>query len=440
MKSKWIGVLLATANLGVLTVSRASAATTVTVRDAIAAAVENNLTSKLAIADDDVARAKVMQEASSLLPNLVGSASQSRVFRQNLAAEGISFGGIGPLIGPYNVFDARVRLTQTLFDWSALKRYQSAGAGRELTERKEQVAGEDVASAAALAFVEALRAQKAVAAAVSNDDLAQHLLSLARDESKQGTVTGVDVVRAKTRASDADVTLLKARVSERSALLRLKRVAGWPLAQDIELKGDLESQGAPLPPIDAALAQASSDRAEISAADVQVRVDDALLSAAEGGHAPTLGINGDYGLSGNLPDASSSVTGSIGASLSLPIFDSGLTHGKVEEARTEKRRSEERLEDVRAQVEEDVRLAYESYSESSDEVKAARQSLELSEQELRMAQDQYVAGTTDNIAVITAQTELAQTRDAFISALAEDWTARINLAAALGHARDIAFN
>jgi outer membrane protein TolC len=440
MKAKWIGLLIVGANLGAAVAARAETATVVTVRDAIAAAVDNNLTSKLAIADDDVARAQVLQAASSLLPNLLGTASQSRIFRQNLAAEGISFGGIGPLIGPYNVFDARVRLTQTLFDWSALKRYQSAGAGRELADRNEAVAREQVASAAALAFVEALRAHKAVAAAVSNDELAQHLLSLARDESKQGTVTGVDVVRAKTRASDADVNLLKARVTERSALLRLKRVAGWPLAQELELKGDLEGEGAPLPPIDAALTQAAGDRAEISAADLQVRVDDALLGAAEGGHAPTVGINGDYGLSGNLPDASSSVTGSIGASLSLPIFDSGLTRGRVAEARAEKRRSEERLDDVRAQVEEDVRLAYESYDEASDEVKAARQSLELSEQELRMAQDQYVAGTTDNIAVITAQTELAQTRDAFITALAEDWTARINLAASLGHAREIAFN
>jgi outer membrane protein TolC len=439
MKSNRFGLLLLLTITSGAFLARSSEAATVTLHDAIAAAVENNLTSKLAKADGDVARAKVLQAAASLLPNLSGTASQSRVFKQNLAAEGITFGA-SPLIGPYNSFDARFHLTQTLFDYSAIKRYQSAGAGRELAARNEAIAREQVASAAALAFIEALRTQKAVAAAVSDDDLAQKLLDLARDQNKQGTVTGVDVIRAKTRASDAAVALLHARVVERNALLRLKRVAVWPLATEVELKGDLEAESAPFPAIESGLSEAASARPEIAAAGAQLHVDEALVGAAEGGHAPTVAVNADYGLSGNLPDSGSVATGSIGAQIALPLFDGGLTRGRVQEALAEKRRSEERLDDVRTQVEEDVRLAYENFSEASDEVKAARQGLELAEEELRMAQDQYAAGTTDNIAVITAQTELARSRDTFISSLAADWTSRINVAASLGHAREIVLN
>ncbi len=52
-----------------------------------------------------------------------------------------------------------------------------------------------------------------------------------------------------------------------------------------------------------------------------------------------------------------------------------------------------------------------------------------------MAQDQYAAGTGDNVAVVTAQDELARARNRVVSSLAEDYDARINLAAALGGAR-----
>jgi outer membrane protein TolC len=439
MRSNRSGWRLSLAFVGGALAAGSSQAATVSMHDAIAAAVDNNLTTKLAAADGEAARARVLQAAASLLPNLSGTAGQSRVFKQNLAAEGITFGA-SPLIGPYDSFDARVHLTQTLFDYSAIKRYQSAGAGRELAARNEETAREQVASAAALAFIEALRTHKAVAAAVSNDELAQKLLELARDQNKQGTVTGVDVVRAKTRASDAAVALLHAKVAERNALIRLKRVAVWPLTAAVELKGDLEAESAPLPPVDAGLSEATAARPELAAAALQLRVDDALLGAAEGGRAPTVAVNADYGLSGNLPDSSSVGTGSIGAQISLPLFSGGLIRGRVEEARAEKRRSQERLDDVRTQIEEDVRLAYENLGEASDEVKAARQGLELAEEELRMAQDQYAAGTTDNIAVVAAQTELAKSRDGFISALAADWISRINAAASLGHARELVLN
>ena len=118
MKSNQLGLLLSLVIAGGALAGRASEAATVSLHDAISAAVENNLTSRLAVADSDAARAKVVQAAAALLPDLSGTAGQSRVFRQNLAAEGITFGA-SPLIGPYNSFDARFHLTQTLFDYSA---------------------------------------------------------------------------------------------------------------------------------------------------------------------------------------------------------------------------------------------------------------------------------------------------------------------------------
>lgn len=415
---------------------KAHGAETVGVRQAISSAIETNLTTKLAKADTDAARAQALQAASALLPSVIGAASQSRIFKENLAALGLSGGPIPQMIGPYDVFDARLRLTETVFDLPSIRRYQAAGAGQELAARQEEAAKEQVAAAAALAYVEALRAQKAVAAAQADVDLAARLQAQAEDQARQGTANGVDVVRAKTRSSDADVELLEAQVSERNALIRLKRVAGWPLDEEIALADDLAQTPADAGPLDGALAAAVRFRPEIAAAQAEERQDDLLLTAAQALRAPSLAVNADVGLSGNVPDNGARTTGSIGAGISVPIFAGGFIRGRVEEARAARSRSRARVADVRAQVEEDVRLAFENLSEARRQVSASAQTQDLAEQELRMAQDQYAAGTGDNVAVVTAQTELARARSAFVSSLAGDYDARINLAAALGAARD----
>jgi outer membrane protein TolC len=409
------------------------------VRDAIAAAVATNLTTKLAQADDEAARARALEAASALLPSVLGTASQARVFRENLASQGLTFGGINPMIGPFDSFDARARLTQTLFDLSSIRRYRAAGAGKELAVHEEALAREQVAAAAALSYIEAVRAKKSVAAARADADLASDLLRLAEDQHAHGTATGVDVVRAKTRLSDSDVALQRARLAERQAEIKLMRVAGWPLSQSIELKDDLTPGATAVAAVEASLAGAVSSRPEIRIADARLRVDRELLGAAQGGRAPVLAASADIGLSGNLPDSGARTTGGIAVGLSLPLFSGGLIAGQVREARSALAKSEARMADVRVQVEEDMRLAYETDQEAAHEVGSARQTVELAQQELTMSQDQYAAGTGDNIQVVTAQDELTRARDTYVTALARQQDARVNLAAALGQAQSFSF-
>ncbi|HXT01329.1 MAG TPA: TolC family protein [Elusimicrobiota bacterium] len=416
--------------------SAAQAAKTVLLAETVSAAVETHLTVKLAKADTEAAKARAIEAAASLLPSVIAGASQKRTFEENLAAQGLSGGPVPAMIGPFDTFDARVRLTQTLFDYSLIKRAQAAGRGRDLAARLEEVAREQVAVAAELSYVEAVRAFKAVEAAQADSDLAGRLLEQAHEQERQGTATGVDVVRARARASVAAAALLHAQVGERNALIRLKRVAGWPLGEDVSVTADLAPGSEALLPVDVSIARAQGARPEIAAADEQVRIDALTITATRAERGPSLAANADIGLSGNLPDSSARRTSAIGVGLSIPIFTGRLIGGRVEAAKAEKAGSTARAADIRAQVEEDVRLAYENISEAREQVRADMQSRELADQELRMAEDQYAAGTGDNVAVVAAQSALAQARDAVVDSLAHEADARINLAAALGAAKD----
>jgi outer membrane protein len=189
--------------------------------DAIRAAVATRLDALVAGDKTAAARAREVQTAAALLPQLTATLSEMRTFRVSLAAEGLSFPGFPSMIGPYDTFDARVRLTQKLFDWGATRRAQSDEAAARAAVYEEKAAREQVATAAALSYLEAVRSGRAVAAVTADKELADRLLALARDRKAQGAATGVDVVRAQARAADASAALLRAQVEQREALLLL---------------------------------------------------------------------------------------------------------------------------------------------------------------------------------------------------------------------------
>ena len=137
----------------------------------------HNLTTKLAHAKTTRRAPASYRRSRPCCRACSGRRRSARVYRENLAAQGLTFGGIPSLIGPYNSFDARFQLTQTLFDLSTIRRYRAAGAGRDLAASQEALAREQVAAAAALSYIEAVRARKAVAAAQADADLADSLLS-----------------------------------------------------------------------------------------------------------------------------------------------------------------------------------------------------------------------------------------------------------------------
>ncbi len=402
------------------------------VSQAMALSARQHVDVKIAAARSDEARGKALQDASALLPQIMGTASQSRVFKVNLAAEGLGdFPGIDPLLGPFNVFDARARLAQTLIDVEALQKARSSAHGARSARLQENLAREQASAAAALSYLEALRAQEAVAAARSGADLARQLLGESQDRRKAGAAAGIDVARARTRAAEEDLRLLQARSDAQDALTRLKRLLGMPLGQPLALSDPFRFSEETAPGTDEALRAAAKGRLEVRIAEEKEKEEALSLSSDKWAHAPSLSAAGDYGWSGNDP-GNAHGTGSVGLQLSLPLFTSGRLAGRAEEARGRWEEARARLEDVRSQVEEDVRLALDKLATSAARVKASQEAVRLAESELTMAQDQLAAGAGENIEAVGAEASLARVRDASIAALADYQAARINLAMALG--------
>ena len=410
---------------------------TLSYEDAVRLAIENNLATLEAHERRNEARGEMQQTRAPLLPNVSGVAYQASL-TENLVALGFQPGVIpgfnSTFLGPFKNFDARLLLTQKVFDLSAIRTYQAGRAGVRVAELQEALAREQVASRTGLIYLEALRADRAVVAAQANVELAQALLQLAQDQRNAGVGTGVDVTRAQTRLAEQQVGLAQAQTTSETARLNLQRVVGLPLGSALTLTDQLRFVEDPLPSVDTAVAQAAHDRREIQVAEEENHVSKLEVQAARAEHLPSLEVVGDYGASGITPDRSDLPTRRIALQLNVPIFNGGLTQGRVTAASSRQKQSELELANIRGQVEEDVRLALTTLRTAAVQVHAADESVTLAQRELEMARDRFKAGVGDNLEVITAQTSLANARIAQVTALAQHNAARLNLAAALGRA------
>lgn len=258
----------------------------------------------------DAAAARVRQARSGLLPNLSLSGSwANRSF--NSKAQGISFPGVPTIIGPFNAYDGRVRLTQTLFDFANLGRVSAAKSEASAAGDQRSAVVEASAQNVALAYARASRAQAVVTARAADSALATELVGLAVAQQQAGVSASIDVTRAKTQLAEAVGRLIIAENQLDRARIDLARALGIDPATPIALIDTLTAQmGLADVPADrnAAVAQAVASRPDLAAEVARGAAARTSASAISAERLPRLDLEADYGLSGvRMPEDRKSV-------------------------------------------------------------------------------------------------------------------------------------
>ena len=378
----------------------------------IATSPEGNANIQLAAEALKQAQARTLESRAALLPDVESSVNyQSRT--ENLAAMGIKFNippgfpfQIPTFVGPFSTLDARVTASQTMFDFSSIRRFQAAqGPERRRRAAMPRTPAEQVAAQVARAYLMAIKADADVDTAQSNVKLSQALLVQASNEKTAGTGTGIEITRAKVQLANDRQHLLEAQNARRSAHLRLLRAMGASLDTELELTDKLGYV-----PVDAVTLQQAKAQALATRPDYQAqrnREENARLSASATKleRLPSVAAFGDYGSIGSGLD-SSLPTRTIGISVRVPLFDGGKRDARREESASQYRAEQVRTNDLKEQIELDVRLALDALQSADDEVKVAKEGVELSQNELAQARRRYAAGVATSIEVTDAQTRL----------------------------------
>jgi outer membrane protein TolC len=399
--------------------------------DAVALGLKQNLGGVLAsdvVAD---ARGERWQALSELLPNVVTDTGFG-VHQIALKAQiGLSIPGVPPIVGPFGYFDSRAYLTQSVFDWTSIERARSSQAQVKAAEFSAKDAREMVVLVIVSNYLLVLADQSEVESATSQRDTAKALFEQASDQKTAGLASAVDVLRSQVQLQSREQKLIAVRNSLAKQKIALARTMGLPAGQQFNLATHVPYQELTTSSLDEAIQRAYKARADFQSQANRVRSAELAGKAASAERYPSIGAETDYGLSGVNP-GSSHGTVDAAATLRVPIFQGGRVHGDVLRAEASLTEEKQRLEDLRAKIDQEVRDVYLDLEADGQQVSVENSAVKLATQTLEQSRDRFSSGVTDNIEVVQAQDALAIATDAYIASLYSYNMAKISLARATG--------
>jgi outer membrane protein TolC len=408
-------------------------------QDAIDRGLKQNLGLLLSSSDIGYARGERWEQLSALLPHVTASpyvdASQVNLaeFGFNLHIPGFT---IPTVVGPFSYFDARANLTQTVFDWKEINKARSAAQSLKSAQYTYKDARDLVVLAAGLEYLQGIADAARVETADAQVKTAQALYDQAADQVKAGTSPAIDATRARVELQTRQQQWIQAKNDFAIQKLTLARVIGLAPGQEFDLTDKSPYQPFEGITVDEALKRAYDSRSDFQAALADVRAAEYSQKAAFAGYLPSLSFSGDYGVAGIHPATNSHGVFDVRGTLTIPIFEGGSVHGDVLEADAQLRERRERLENLRGQIDTDVRTALLNLESSAELVTVAQSNIDLAEETLDQSRDRFRAGVTDTVEVVQAQEQVASAHEQYISSLFSYNYAKISLARAMGMAEE----
>ncbi len=377
------------------------------------------------------ARGEKWQALSELLPNVVTDTGFGLHQVNIKAAFGLSIHGVPPIVGPFGYFDSRAYLTQSVFDWSSIERARSSQAQLKSAEFSSKDARELVVLVIVSNYLLAIADQSEVESATSQRDTAKALFQQASDQKTAGLASAVDVLRSQVQLQSREQRLISVQNDLAKQKLVLARAIGIALGQQFEITTHVPYQELASSSLDEAIQSAYTARADFQSQVNRVRSAELARKAASAERYPSIGAETDYGLSGVNP-GSSHGTVDAAATLRIPVFQGGRVHGDILRSDASLTEERQRLEDLRAKIDQEVRDVYLDLEATAQEVAVEKSAVTLADEVLEQSRDRFRSGVTDNIEVVQAQDALAIANDAYIASLYSYNLAKISLARATG--------
>ena len=361
---------------------------------------------------------------TAVLPNIAGTASTGRSYRQVGTASSTGTGG-GTISGVNGAAttptvtnnSVSVALKQLIYDGGKVAAQLRAAKATEsgaLATYKRQL--QTVAFNVANTYYAALAAQRATQIANETVKINQVNADLVAAQVRAGTAARSDILTAELPVAQARVTVVKDQGLELSAQAAFVNSMGldantYVLPQDDGnvLSGASGAAQVAVPTYDAAIARAYMLRPDLTAQQLAVTSTLASLKAARLGLFPNLNGSGSYGVASTNPEGGAyRNTGAIAVALSIPIFDQGITHAQVVQAQGQVDAAEAALLVAQNGVQLNVKQALVALVSAGAAFQQTQAELANARQVLQATQAQYAAGVTTLPLLLNAQVGLTQ--------------------------------
>ena len=358
---------------------------------------------------------------------------------------GVSFPAV---IGPFSYVEAGGNLSWTLFSYESIQRFRAARTAEQAAKLSYNDTLDAITLTVGSIYLQVIEATSRITAQEAQVRNAQASYDQALRQFEAGTAPRIDVTRTQVQLRTEQYSLSVTRNNFSIAKLTLSRAIGLPLGQPFQIADELPYADISPPSVDEALrlafntlscSSASSSlafktRSDSLSARAAQKAAERALSAARAERYPVAAAKGNYSAVGSTFEQSRG-TFTFQAGISIPVFTGGQIAGDITQAEAALRQRSAEAENIRGQIDYDVRTAFFNLNAAIEQVAVTRQNVDLANETLSRSKDRFAAGVTDSVEVVQSEQSLASANDQYITALYNHNVAKLSLAHSLGVAR-----
>ncbi len=407
-----------------------------TLDDCLRIAHERNPDILIAAKQLDIARAGITTAKAGIYPSL--GANGTFLKREAEFATGVS-GDQNRRDKDYNL---SARLTQNVFSSGRVRaQIDIAKKGLAVQSLNYQASVETVMQNVRIAFYQTLLAEATVPVRQQAVSL---LAGQVRDEEGRlaaGTVSQVNVSRARVSMANEEPALIQARDDLRTSYIALAQLLGvemrpGELRPAFRIRDGLEGLPAH-PDLGECLRRAEAQRPELLARKIELESAQRQITVEKSNTRPRLDVFAGYDVFSEPSTLSKNDSYSgytIGVSGSWQVFDGGATLGRVRAQRARVLATGDQLRQTRLQVQSEVRIAFESLLQAERTLATQGGNAQLAEETLRLLTTNVTAGLTSQLDLLQGRLDLTRAQITRLGALFAYHSAQARLLRAMGEA------
>jgi outer membrane protein TolC len=405
-------VLKAALFLGVISIlvpipgtTGAFAGQTLSLEQAVSIALEKNLDVLSAREELAKAEGKLVYARSGLFPTISVNGSVSRRNGESSKPEDENVGNVS--------------LSQYLYAGGVI----SAGAEQALQTQAK--ARQDLRNAEEVVSMKVFDAFTTVLLRKADEETARDALAYYENSAKElgkrfelGLAKRLDYSRAVQQRESASADYTRAKNNLSTARIDLLTLLRMPPDADVEITGGLEAEAASVNR-DESVVRALGQRPDLQGQKTIAAIQKTAVDIARGGMRPVVTLSASYQFAYDSTPASSAADDEWLATVSMkvPVFDGGMTRGRVMQEQASLNQAEQAAVKKEEAVRAEVIQAALSVESTYETVGAARKSLELAQENLRLAEVGYREGVNTQLDVLSARTTLTEARQGLSGAL-----------------------
>ena len=381
-------------------------------------AIERNLSIKQKEAARNQSEVELNTAQWSRMPNLNGNIGQSFNFGRALQADN-TYGNRNTRNTNFSLGTNIPLFTGMQIPNSiALSKLNLKAATEDLAKAKE-----DISIQVASYFLQVLFNEELTKIARNQVALSQEQLDRKIAFFRNGKASEAEVLEAKSRLAQDQLSLVQAENNHQLALLDLSQLLELPSPEGFQINvPDIDNFSAHLTLPEEVYAQAMMNKPAIKAAQYRLQGAEKSIKIAQSGYYPQLSFGAGIGtnyyhLSGieNAPFSTQwdqNMNKYLQFSLSIPIFNRFQTRNRVKSARIQHTALSWQLEESKKALYKEIQQAYYNALAAESKYKSSQSANESAEASFRLMSEKYANGKA-------SATEYNEMRTAWMKALSD---------------------